>query len=44
MKLWLFFVVRRQLRNGRLAFYMWKVRVMHETVPKEWESFERDRL
>lgn len=44
LKLGLYFVVRRQLRSGRLAFYMWKVRVLHETVPREWEAFERERV
>ncbi|MEP7122238.1 MAG: hypothetical protein ABJE95_15060 [Byssovorax sp.] len=44
LKLGLFFVVRRQLQSGRLAFYMWKVRVMHETVPLEWAAFEQEKL
>lgn len=44
LKLGLYFVVRRQLKSGRLAFYMWKVRVLHETVPRQWEAFEQERL
>jgi hypothetical protein len=39
-KLGMYFVVRRQLESGRLAFYMRKVRVLHEDIHEEWKSFE----
>ena len=44
LKLGLYSVVYRQIKSGRLALYMLKVRVMHEEIRKEWEEFERDRL
>lgn len=44
LKLGLYTVVYRQIKSGRLAFYMWKVRVRHTEGKRDWEAFERDKL
>lgn len=44
LKLGLYYVVRRQLTGGRMAFYMWKVRVLHRAIRSDWAGFDRDIL
>jgi hypothetical protein len=43
-KLGLFVVVHRQLKSGRLAFYMWRVRDLRLTTTAEWQHFESRSL
>lgn len=44
LKMGLFFVVRRQIKSGRLTYYMHTVRVSKHRFEEEWRSYRHERL
>lgn len=43
LKLGLYFIVRRQLKSGRLAFYMRQQQALRARIAADWRAFQREK-